>query len=677
MRSITLLSLVLGAAAAVGRIRVDSEGRFRAPDGRTQVFHGVNVVQKSFPWHPSLGEFDANTSLNAEDMANLQSWGLNVVRLGVMWPGVEPAPGKYNQTYLEVVRQLVNDMHSHGIYTIVDFHQDAFAERFCGEGVPDWLLGMLEPIRRSCKGVFPEAAKFFGQCKSFADYNYSTDPKTGFPRSEECLSVGFDMYSRTPEVTSSWGNFFAFDSVQQKFHDFWSVVAKAFVGVPGVLGYDLVNEPLNGDYYTDAKLFEPGEADRRLLEPMYVSLSKVIREADPEAILMYEPAPFPDTIPAYVPLAGGVRPVGFQTGPTPGEGERQVLSYHIYSCGFATDKCDRKGDLPSPVCEECDRMADSAVATREADARRLGGAAFLTEFGACSGTPNCLSEIHRVADMADRALHSWAYWEFKYNHDITTVAGPEEGFYDLQGSLQVAKVAALSRTYAQLVAGRTTSLRYDASSGAFRLTYVPESTQGLKTEIYYNEKLNYPAGAEVHVLGGSSKVVGKNRVEVTADVAAGALVDVALVRPSFLGGGQFRSAGGGLVQWKAESANTTSFELSTSSSITWWKGLKVISDLGETVCDLHMQDATHGPIRCTLPEPAQTTLLFSYTIELWKAKELGVHRRVDVLNHKFLGPLLGRTVSFHWSSDSDVQEATAKQLRGVPAGAGPAVEVVV
>ncbi|OLP78709.1 Endoglycoceramidase [Symbiodinium microadriaticum] len=432
-----------------------------------------------------------------------------------------------------------------------------------------------------------------------------------------------------------------------------------------VLGYDLVNEPLNGDYYTDAKLFEPGEADRRLLEPMYVSLSKVIREADPEAILMYEPAPFPDTIPAYVPLAGGVRPVGFQTGPTPGEGERQVLSYHIYSCGFATDKCDRKGDLPSPVCEECDRMADSAVTTREADARRLGGAAFLTEFGACSGTPNCLSEIHRVADMADRALHSWAYWEFKYNHDITTVAGPEEGFYDLQGNLQVPKVAALSRTYAPLVAGRTTSLRYDASSGAFRLTYVPEeSTHSLKTEIYYNEKLNYPSGAEVHVLGGSSAAVGKNRVEVTAEVPAGAVVDVALARPSFLGNGQFRSAGGGLVEWKAESASTTSFELSTSSNVTWWKGLKVISDLGETVCDLQMQDATHGPIRCTLPEPAQNTLLFSYTIELWKAKELGIHRRVDVLKHDFLGPLLGRTVSFHWSSDSDIQEVPSQAAPG-------------
>ncbi|CAE7552874.1 unnamed protein product [Symbiodinium natans] len=588
-------------------------------------------------------------------MANLKSWGLNVVRLGMMWPGVEPTPGNYNQTYLEVMRKLVDDLHSHGIWTIVDFHQDAFAERFCGEGVPDWLLGMLEPIRRTCKGAFPEAAKIFGQCKSFEEYNYSTDPKTGFPKTEECLSVGFDMYSRTPEVTSSWGHFFALDAVQQKFRDFWSVVAKAFVGSPGVLGYDLVNEPLNGDYFLDPKLLEPGEADRRLLEPMYVSLGKVIREADPEALLIYEPAPFPDTIPAYVPLAGGVRPVGFETGPAPGEGDRQVLSYHIYSCGFATNKCDRKGDPPSAVCETCDHMADAAVTTRETDARRLGGAAFLTEFGACSGTPNCLAEIHRVADMADRSLHSWAYWQFKYNHDITTVAGPEEGFYDLHGGLQIPKVAALSRTFAPFVAGKTTSQRYDSASGAFRVTYVPEEqTRGLKTEIYYNEKLNYPRGVDVRVVGGVSEVLSQSRIEVTSQVQPGAVVDVALAPPSRLGGGEFSSKGGGLVQWKAEPANVTSFELSTASDITWWKGLKVISDRGDTVCDLQMQDATHGPLRCVLPASEQHALLFSYKIELWKAKELGIHRRVDVLDRDFFGPLLGRTVSFHWSTDSVV-----------------------
>ena len=37
---------------------------------------------------------------------------------------------------------------------------------------------------------------------------------------------------------------------------------------------------------------------------------------------------------------------------------------------------------------------------------------------------------------------------FQGRQDITTVAGPEEGFYNLDGSLQESKVKALSRTYA-------------------------------------------------------------------------------------------------------------------------------------------------------------------------------------------------------------------------------------
>eukprot|EP00435_Cladocopium_sp_Y103_P038354 s2226_g10.t1 len=436
--------LMRAIASSPPRITVDPFGRFRGPDGRVQIFHGLNVVQKSFPWLPGTGAFDPFSSLNAEDMANLQSWGFNAIRLGVMWPGVEPVEGHYNQTYLQVVRQLVDDLYSHGIWTIVDFHQDAFTERFCGEGVPDWLLPKLEPIQRTCSGWLPEVAKIFGQCKSFADLNYSTDPKTGFPNTSDCLSIGFDQYSRTPEVVTSWGHFFSYDSIQQKFRGFWRVVASALKDSAGVLGYDLVNEPLNGDYFHQMDLLKPGVADENLLQPLYASVGQVIHSEDPKAILMYEPVPFPDTLPAYLPMAGGVRPVGFTRGPS--SNSTQALSYHIYSCGFATDKCNRKGDLPSEDCPICDEMASSAVATREADARRLGGGAFMTEFGACSGTPSCLSEIQRITDRADRALHSWAYWQFKYSHDITTVAGPEEGFYNLNGSLQESKVKALSRT---------------------------------------------------------------------------------------------------------------------------------------------------------------------------------------------------------------------------------------
>ena len=36
--------------------------------------------------------------------------GFNVVRLGMMWPGVEPKKGQYNETYLAIMKKLVADM---------------------------------------------------------------------------------------------------------------------------------------------------------------------------------------------------------------------------------------------------------------------------------------------------------------------------------------------------------------------------------------------------------------------------------------------------------------------------------------------------------------------------------------------------------------------------------------
>ena len=89
-----------GVASDSGRIRVDAPTRrFVDELGRTRIFHGVNVVRKKFPWHPEVGgTFDPLVSLNDADMVDLARWGLNVVRLGVMWPGVEPEDGLFNQT---------------------------------------------------------------------------------------------------------------------------------------------------------------------------------------------------------------------------------------------------------------------------------------------------------------------------------------------------------------------------------------------------------------------------------------------------------------------------------------------------------------------------------------------------------------------------------------------------
>lgn len=67
---------------------------------------------------------------------------------------------------------------------------------------------------------------------------------------------------------------------------------------------------------------------------------------------------------------------------------------------------------------------------------------------------DCAREIDQVATVSDQELASWAYWEFKPFHDLTTSAGDRsEGFYNFDGSLQIDKVRSLSRTYIKAAQG--------------------------------------------------------------------------------------------------------------------------------------------------------------------------------------------------------------------------------
>jgi hypothetical protein len=49
----------------------------------------------------------------------------------------------------------------------------------------------------------------------------------------------------------------------------------------------------------------------------------------------------------------------------------------------------------------------------------------------------------------------WSYWQFKKYQDLTTTTRPArvESFYTEDGQLEINKVRALSRSYAQAVAG--------------------------------------------------------------------------------------------------------------------------------------------------------------------------------------------------------------------------------
>ena len=82
----------------------DSEsGHFKDIDGVSHVLHGQNVVVKRHPYIPDIdGPFDSQMSLNEQkDIPDLVTWGVNHIRLGVIWEAVEIAPGVYNDTYLD------------------------------------------------------------------------------------------------------------------------------------------------------------------------------------------------------------------------------------------------------------------------------------------------------------------------------------------------------------------------------------------------------------------------------------------------------------------------------------------------------------------------------------------------------------------------------------------------
>ena len=79
--------------------------------GRRRLFHGINSVLKYPPWYPEW-------LLNDTKLQYLNDWGFNVVRLGVMWSGVQPVCNFTNQTYLNKLQEIVSKLQSHGIYVI-------------------------------------------------------------------------------------------------------------------------------------------------------------------------------------------------------------------------------------------------------------------------------------------------------------------------------------------------------------------------------------------------------------------------------------------------------------------------------------------------------------------------------------------------------------------------------
>eukprot|EP01083_Nonionella_stella_P071620 192504_1 len=426
-------------------------------------FHGVNVVYKSSPYLPPTTSFDANTSFAKEDMQLLQDLGQNVIRLGVMWPGVNPEPGYFDTTYIKKAESIITTAYSkYNISTLVDCHQDDFSEAVCGEGVPLWATQ-------------PKAWNF----PSPVHAAYNTSAANGHvPTQEQCLKVFWPKYYLSKAVSSAFQALYSNATLQQAFGDYWAELTKSFKSTPGIVGFELFNEPWAGDIYKDPSLMWPGKADSKNLAPFYDAIVPSIYDNDEDRVVFFESVTWTDEFNARWTQSGFKRVPGGEE-----YADRSVFSFHFYKPPMGPNGGSEK----------------SYFEGRMKHAIAMNSTGFLTEFDIANDdqTSSQFEKMSMTMDQCDKHLISWSGWEYKPFAGAVggTCTGCGYGLFLADGSPNHAVRKAVSRTYAQKVAGRTQVMEFDwAMGGNFTLIYEMDTSIFEPTIIYLGNTYWYPRG---------------------------------------------------------------------------------------------------------------------------------------------------------------------------------------
>lgn len=293
---------------------------------------GVALAVKGPPWLPMTGHFDADASLCDVDFRWLRSAGINLIRLGAMMPGVMPEPpfpnGTYrvNTSYVLALRRLVADAAEHGIYTLVEFHQDRLSEYYCGEGLPLWVASEIRAAfpRDFVEEVVELVQRLRAEVPSLRELAASDDQVRETVRERladamfpaplappyllnSSLVRPYGMYSRQT-CHSRHSSYLEFSDYQLAFAtghgyrtlynesslasthfvEYWRILAQAFKGDPNVLGFELFNEPFPGSFFTEPWMMVPANADARL-QALYTRIGAAVNAIDPERIIAFSP----------------------------------------------------------------------------------------------------------------------------------------------------------------------------------------------------------------------------------------------------------------------------------------------------------------------------------------------------------------------------------------------------
>lgn len=442
--------------------------------GRQRLFHGTNIVYKRFPFHPRRDVFDAQTSFVAEDMALAASLGFNSIRLNAPWAAVEPVEGQFNDTFLQTVNEIVEEAgRQHGIFSLLDHHQDAYSTAVCGTGFPSWTVADTKD--RSVLGLLGKEAQFPAPlARSFAARGLAIEPDApGDPNMSLCTKWNNNNW---PKFHFAFQTALSYEEIYQnvkkkrtKFAQFWRHVAARFSASSFVLGYELMNEPFSGDLYHYPLNLFPGLADRNRFQLMYDELSRAIRAEDPHRLIMFQSVTWEVVLPV------GER-FGFDHVPGGKEfANRSVLSVH-------------NSVLPNWTPDA------TYYKWRAQEAKRLGSAIMVTETG---------DDIQLKLANDFSVIAGWMIWDFKLFADWTW--DNPGGFHRECKSTKLADcldrdaVRAYARCYPMAVAGVLRSHAFDPTTAIGNFTFTPSESVTAPTVLFVPVDWHYPTGFNIDI----------------------------------------------------------------------------------------------------------------------------------------------------------------------------------
>ena len=476
----------VAATAATSRAadapRARPHGRWLLdPQGRVLVLHGLNMVYKRAPYAPDAEGF------GRDDARFLARNGFTTVRLGLVWKAVEPSPGEYDDAYLARIRRTAQLLAREGIWTLLDFHQDLFNERFQGEGAPDWAV---------------------------QDEGLPAEPQAGFPAN----------YFGMPALNRAFDHFWADDpgpggvGLQDRYAAAWAHVASYFAETPRVLGLDVFNEPWPGSQWEQCAnpagcpVFDAG------LQAFTQRVIDAVRAVDRRTAVFYEPQVlFNSGSPTYVEP----------------EGKRLGFSFHDY-CLTADAGAGESG-----VQQACGQADDLVWSNAAAHVDSSGDAPLLTEFGATDQS----ATLTAMVDRAAKHRTGWQYWAYCGCDDPTTTgpgatqalvldpAKPPRG-----RNVDHSKMRAIVVPHPLAVAGTPASYHFDRDSRVFEVAWSTARAGGpgrfaaaSRTRLAV-PRLVYRQGYAVRVTGGRV-VSGPGARTLVVAQSAGAHEVRVVVRP--------------------------------------------------------------------------------------------------------------------------------------------------